>query len=46
MRISNKSDGSFPRKSNNMTENLHQGKILRLKSKLKPKDSSITHTNE
>ena len=46
MRISNKHDGSFPRKSNNMIVTPHQGKVLKLKSKEKPKDNPITHTNE
>ncbi len=36
MKISNKNNGSFPRKSNNETVTPHEGKILKLKTK--PKD--------
>ncbi len=46
MRISNKHNGSFPRKSNNEIVTPHVGKILKLKSESKPKENPITHPNE
>ncbi len=46
MRISNKHNGSFPRKSNNEIMTPHEGKILKLKSESKPKENPIAHTNK